>query len=68
MDRHLRGIRFLTVPEVMKVLRVSNMTVYGLIERGELAAVRVGRAYRIYENSLLAYLNQEPEEREEPPA
>jgi excisionase family DNA binding protein len=48
--------RFLTVGEVAAVLRVSNMTVYRLINGGELPAVRVGRSFRLREADLDAYL------------
>lgn len=48
---------FLTVAEVAKLLRVSNMTVYRLISAGELAAVRVGRSYRIREDDVDRYLS-----------
>jgi len=41
--------RFLTVGEVAAALRVSNMTVYRLINAGELPAVRVGRSFRLRE-------------------
>ncbi|MBW3536330.1 MAG: helix-turn-helix domain-containing protein [Actinobacteria bacterium] len=41
------GARFLTVAEVADLVRVSNMTVYRLIQQGELPAIRVGRSYRI---------------------
>jgi excisionase family DNA binding protein len=50
--------RFLTVAEVAKYLRVSNMTVYRLINAGQLAAVRVGRGYRIREEDVTRYLRQ----------
>jgi excisionase family DNA binding protein len=46
----------LTVAEVADVLRVSNMTVYRLIKAGELAALRVGKNYRIRERDLETYL------------
>jgi excisionase family DNA binding protein len=36
-----------TVAEVAAQLRVSNMTVYRLVQSGQLPAVRVGRSYRI---------------------
>lgn len=39
--------RYLTVAEVAQDMRVSTMTVYRLIKSGELAAVRVGKSYRI---------------------
>jgi excisionase family DNA binding protein len=48
--------RFLTVAEVASLLRVSNMTVYRLINAGELAAVRVGKSYRLREDDVDKYL------------
>lgn len=48
--------RFLTVAEVARQLRVSNMTVYRLVQAGELPAVRVGRSYRINADDLDRYL------------
>jgi len=48
--------RFVTVAEVADALRVSNMTVYRLIQAGTLPAVRVGRSYRIREDDLDRYL------------
>ena len=48
--------RFLTPREVADQLRVSSMTVYRLIKSGELRAVRVGKAYRILEEDVDAYL------------
>ena len=50
--------RFLTVGEVARHLRVSNMTVYRLVNSGQLAAVRVGRGYRIREDDVRKYLEQ----------
>ena len=46
----------LTAAEVAEQLRVSTMTVYRLIRSGELAAVRVGRNYRVRERDLEDYL------------
>lgn len=45
-------IAFLTVA----AFRVSNISVYRLIEASELEAVRVGRSYRIPEYAVRAYL------------
>jgi excisionase family DNA binding protein len=50
--------RFLTVAEVARQLRVSNMTVYRLVKSGQLAAVRVGRGYRLREEDVRRYLQQ----------
>ncbi len=49
---------FLTVAEVAKQLRVSNMTVYRLIKAGEMRAVRIGRGYRLKEDDVRSYLQQ----------
>ena len=48
--------RFLTVSEVAELLRISDMTVYRLIKRGELAAVRIGKSYRLREDDVDRYL------------
>ena len=48
---------FVTVSEVARQLRVSNMTVYRLINAGDLAAVRVGKSYRIRDVDVDAYLS-----------
>lgn len=63
--------RLLTVAEVADLFRVSSMTVYRLIRNGELAAVRVGRSYRVREQDLQAYLQAQvvdPEDMQLPDA
>jgi excisionase family DNA binding protein len=52
------GDRLLTVAEVAETMRVSNMTVYRLIKSGQLAAVRVGKNYRIRESDVDGYLQE----------
>ncbi|CAB4910003.1 unannotated protein [freshwater metagenome] len=54
----LSEVRFLTVAEVAKVMRVSKMTVYRLVHSGELPAVRVGRSFRVPETAVNDYLEQ----------
>ncbi|MEX0992077.1 MAG: helix-turn-helix domain-containing protein [Actinomycetota bacterium] len=49
--------RLLTVGEVANAMRVSNMTVYRLIKAGQLAAIRVGKNYRIRESDVDRYLS-----------
>jgi excisionase family DNA binding protein len=49
--------RLLTVAEVCQALRVSSMTVYRLIKGGELAAIRLGRSYRVRESDVDRYLS-----------
>lgn len=50
------GEPLLTVGEVAQVMRVSNMTVYRLIKSGQLAAIRVGKNYRIRRSDVDRYL------------
>lgn len=52
------GDRLLTVGEVAATMRVSNMTVYRLIKSGQLAAIRVGKNYRIRESDVNQYLSE----------
>ena len=52
------GDRLLTVAEVAATMRVSNMTVYRLIKKGDLAALRVGKNYRIRESDVDTYLSE----------
>ena len=49
-------VRFLTVAEVAKLMRVSKMTVYRLVHAGELPAARVGRSFRVAEKDVHEYL------------
>jgi excisionase family DNA binding protein len=48
---------FLTVSEVARLMRVSNMTVYRLIRSGSLKAVQVGNRYRVREADVHQYLD-----------
>jgi excisionase family DNA binding protein len=50
------AVTFLTVAEVASMMRVSKMTVYRLVHAGELAAVRVGRSFRVPERAVQDYL------------
>ena len=50
--------RFMTVGEVAAILRVSTMTVYRLINAGQLPAVRIGRSFRVREGELDRYLDE----------
>jgi excisionase family DNA binding protein len=55
-QRSFREARFITVNEVSQLLRVSKMTVYRLINQGDLPAVRIGRGYRLREEDVHRYL------------
>jgi excisionase family DNA binding protein len=53
MRGDLSNVRFLTVAEVADLMRVSAMTVYRMVQSGELPAVRFGRSYRIPEAAVV---------------
>jgi excisionase family DNA binding protein len=46
----------LTVNEIAGLLRLSKMTIYRLIEGGELPALRIGRSYRVHRDALTAFM------------
>ena len=56
-DIDLSDMAFLTVAEVAGVMRVSKMTVYRMVHSGELAAVRVGRSFRVPAKAVRDYLS-----------
>jgi excisionase family DNA binding protein len=55
MEASLKG-GFLTVAEVATFIRTSKMTVYRLMEKGDIPAIRVGRNFRIAEADAEAYI------------
>lgn len=56
----LPSVKLLTVAEVAAAARVSPMTIYRMVHRGDLPTVRVGRGFRIAERDALALLNPPP--------
>jgi excisionase family DNA binding protein len=48
--------RFLTVPEVAQLLRISRSQAYLLAERGELPVLRIGKLIRIPESALSTWV------------
>jgi len=53
-------VRFLSPRQVAEQLGVCRETIYRLIDRGELAAARVGSALRVSSYDLEAYLRRKP--------
>ena len=50
--------RFLTPQEVAELLRVSSAAIHRLLRRGDLPAVRVGRAWRVEDGELQRWLRR----------
>jgi excisionase family DNA binding protein len=50
----------LTVQEVAALFRVSYMTIYRLIQSGELRAIRVGHSFRVPREAIDEYVDTHP--------
>ena len=46
----------LTVKQAQTVLGIGRVSIYNLIESGQLQAFRIGRAYKIPKKSLIIFL------------
>jgi excisionase family DNA binding protein len=57
-DRPLGEVRLLTVAEVAAIMRLSKMTVYRMVNSGQLPALKVGRSVRIPEHVVDDYLRR----------
>jgi excisionase family DNA binding protein len=53
-----QGRRFLTVPEVAEELRISERSVWRLIEEGELPAHKFGSSTRVKREDLDSYIER----------
>jgi len=51
--------RLLTVKEVAELLRISRFSVYNMVKRGELSAVKVLNKFRFDMNSVEQYLEKQ---------
>lgn len=59
------GLRLLRLPEAAERLAVGRSTLYEMIGRGELPTVKIGRAVRVSEEELNAFIAELPSRREE---
>ena len=50
--------RFITPKAAARHLCVARQTIYNLIERGDLRAVKVGGSYRIYLSDFKSYIQR----------
>ena len=56
----------MTVKEVAKYLHVVQLTVYRMIDRGDLPAIKVGSRWRIRRQDLEDYLRRSTSQPKEP--
>lgn len=54
------GPRLFTVADIATALRVSNMTIYRMINADVLPAVKIGRSLRVTEHHLREFLEHSP--------
>lgn len=57
-DFPLAEVKLLTVAEVAKIMRLSKMTVYRMVNSGTLPALKVGRSIRVPQASVDNYLRE----------
>ena len=57
-ERPLGEVKLLTVAEVAAIMRLSKMTVYRMVNSGQMPALKVGRSVRIPEHVVDEYLRQ----------
>ena len=56
----------LTIREVAKYLHVVQLTIYRMIDRGDLPAIKVGHVWRIRRQDLEDYLKRSTSQSKEP--
>lgn len=43
---------FYTIEEIAKILKLNRQTIYTMIRKGKIKAVRIGFQFRVYESEL----------------
>ena len=57
MATEIEGIKFYTIPEVAKALKVTPQTIRTWIKQNKIKSQRIGRPILITENNLKEFLN-----------
>jgi len=52
----VQGDQLMTAAEIAEMFRCSKMTVYRMINSGDLPAVRIGRSFRVYRSAVKQHL------------
>jgi excisionase family DNA binding protein len=58
MSTIIEGIKFYTIPETAKALRVTPQTIRAYIKQGRIKSQRIGRPILITENNLKDFLTK----------
>ena len=51
--------KFITIPQLAKLLGVSRIAVYKRVKKGEIPATRIGRTYVITDQTIASILGKE---------
>ena len=51
--------KYLTIPELAKLLGVSRIAVYNRVKKGQIPAIKIGRTYVIMDQEMAAILGKE---------
>ncbi|MBQ2350501.1 MAG: helix-turn-helix domain-containing protein [Cytophagales bacterium] len=52
----MEDVKVYTTEETLKILKVTQRTLYRYIKAGQIKAIKLGREYRITEEALKAFL------------
>ncbi len=51
--------KYITIPQMAKILGVSRIAVYKKVKKGEIEAIRIGRNYAIHKKSVADILGKD---------
>lgn len=55
----MENTKFITIPELAKMMGVSRITVYNRVKRGEIKAIKIGKNYAISLTEVAGILGRE---------
>ena len=55
MSKH----RYITIPELAKLLGVSRIAIYNRVKKGQIPAIKIGRTYAITDQTIANILGKE---------
>lgn len=56
--------KYLTIPELAKLLGVSRIAIYNRVKKGQIPAIKIGRIYVITDQEIAGILGKEVTRRE----
>lgn len=54
----MKGNKYISIPELAKMLRISRIALYKKVKTGEIKAIKVGRNYAIPQRYVLSILGK----------